>query len=325
MPSLFARPRLSSALSSILLGVLLGACSQEPAAPSAGSPEVASGDTAPLTGAVRADGSSTVLPITEAIAEEFQSVSSAVRVTVGSSGTGGGFNKFMSGETDINDASRPVKAEEAEKGKAAGIEFLEIPVAYDGLSIVVNPNNTFVDHLTIAELKKMWEPGSTVDSWNDIRPEWPDTPLRLYGPGTDSGTFDYFTETVVGATGSARPDYTASEDDNILVQGVEGDEGALGFFGFAYYEASADKLKLVPVDGGKGPVAPTKTTIADGTYAPLSRPLFIYVSKTSAARPEVRAFVEFYLDTVPAIAADVGYVALPAEMYAAGKAAFASF
>ena len=246
-------------------------------------------------------------------------------MTVGSSGTGGGFNKFMAGETDINDASRPVKSEEAEKGKAAGIEFLEIPVAYDGLSIVVNPSNTFVDYLTIAELKKMWEPGSTVDSWNDIRAEWPDVPLHLYGPGTDSGTFDYFTETVVGATGSARPDYTASEDDNILVQGVEGDEGALGFFGFAYYEASADKLKLVPVDGGKGPVTPTVATIADGTYAPLSRPLFIYVSKASAARPEVRAFVEFYLDTVPTIAADVGYVSLPAEMYTSGKSAFANF
>ncbi|MES2604576.1 MAG: PstS family phosphate ABC transporter substrate-binding protein [Pseudomonadota bacterium] len=313
-----------SSLSPILLALALGACSDS-STPEAGTPAAASGDTAPLTGAVRADGSSTVLPITEAIAEEFQTVSTAVRVTVGSSGTGGGFNKFMSGETDINNASRPVKAEEAEKGKAAGIEFLEIEVAYDGLSIVVNPNNTFVDHLTIAELKLMWEPGSTVDSWNDVRAEWPDVPLRLYGPGTDSGTFDYFTETVVGATGSARPDYTASEDDNILVQGVSGDEGALGFFGFAYYEASADKLKLVPIDGGKGPIAPTVATIADGTYAPLSRPLYIYVSKASAARPEVRAFIEFYLDTVPAIAADVGYVALPAEMYAADKAAFANF
>lgn len=323
MPS--NRTRLCSALSSLLLGLVLSACSQDSSGPAAGSPEAATGDTAPLTGSVRADGSSTVLPITEAIAEEFQNVSTAVRVTVGSSGTGGGFSKFMAGETDINDASRPVKAEEAEKGKTAGIEFLEIPVAYDGLSIVVNPSNTFVDYLTIAELKKMWEPGSTVDSWNDIRAEWPDVPLHLYGPGTDSGTFDYFTETVVGATGSARPDYTASEDDNILVQGVSGDEGALGFFGFAYYEASADKLKLVPVDSGKGAVAPTVTTIADGTYAPLSRPLFIYVSKASAARPEVRAFVEFYLDTVPAIAADVGYVALPDDMYNAGKAAFANF
>lgn len=319
-------PLLSSALLSLLM---LAACSQEAStpAPAAAVAEGAATETAApaLSGTVRIDGSSTVFPISEAIAEEFRTASPDIRVTVGSSGTGGGFSKFMAGEIDINDASRPVKAEEIEKGAATGVQYLEIAVAYDGLSIVVNPANTFVDHLTVAELKKIWEPGSTVDSWNDVRAEWPDKPLRLYGPGTDSGTFDYFTEVVVGKAGAARPDYTASEDDNILVQGVEGDEGGLGFFGFAYYEASASGLKLVPVDGGTGPIAPSVATINDGTYSPLSRPLFIYVSKASAAQPAVRAFVDFYLDTVPAIATDVGYVALPEAMYAAGKSAFAGF
>lgn len=306
--------------------LLLAACSQEAAAPA--TTDAAAGGASPtpeLTGAVRLDGSSTVFPISEAIAEEFLAASPGVRVTVGASGTGGGFSKFMAGETDINDASRPVKAEEIELGKTKGIEYVELAVAYDGLSVVVNPANTFVDFLTIAELKKIWEPGSTVDSWNDVRPEWPDQPLHLYGAGTDSGTFDYFTEVVTGKTGAARPDYTASEDDNILVQGVAGDEGSLGFFGFAYYEASADKLKLVPIDGGTGPRVPSIASINDGSYSPLSRPLFIYVSKASAARPEVRAFVDFYLQMAPTIAADVGYVALPTEMYEAGKSAFANF
>lgn len=316
------RPVLASAISLALL--LLAGCSQEAAAPAAPAEGEAAAPAA-LAGTVRIDGSSTVLPISEAIAEEFLTAAPEVRVSVGSSGTGGGFKKFMANEIDINDASRPVKAEEVEMGKAAGIEYLEIEVAYDGLSIVVNPSNTFVDYLTVAELKKIWEPGSTVDSWNDVRPEWPDQPLRLYGAGTDSGTFDYFTETVMGEAGASRPDYTASEDDNILVQGVAGDEGALGFFGFAYYEASASQLKLVPVDGGTGPISPSMQTISDGSYSPLSRPLFIYVNKASAARPEVRAFVDFYLDTAATIAADVGYVPLPADMYAADKAALANF
>lgn len=331
MPALIAFPAartslLSSALVSLLM---LAACSQEAStpAPATTANEGAAAEAAApaLSGTVRIDGSSTVFPISEAIAEEFRTAAPDIRVTVGSSGTGGGFSKFMAGEIDINDASRPVKAEEIAKGAATGVEYLEIAVAYDGLSIVVNPANTFVDHLTVAELKKIWEPGSTVDSWNDVRAEWPDKPLRLYGPGTDSGTFDYFTEVVVGKAGAARPDYTASEDDNILVQGVEGDEGGLGFFGFAYYEASASGLKLVPVDGGTGPIAPSVATINDGTYSPLSRPLFIYVSKASAAQPAVRSFVDFYLETVPAIAADVGYVSLPEAMYAAGKTAFAGF
>ena len=305
----------------ILATILIGACSKD-SAPAAGS---AGGGLATLNGTVRVDGSSTVAPISEAIAEEFNKVAPNARVTVGTSGTGGGFKKFMAAETDISDASRPVKPEEIEKGKAANIEYLELAIAYDGLSVVVNPSLTFIDNLTTAELKKIWEPGSTVTNWKDVRAGFPDKALHLYGPGTDSGTFDYFTETVVGKSGAARPDYTASEDDNILVQGVAGDEGGLGFFGFAYYEASAGKLKLVPIDAGKGPVAPSPATINDGTYAPLSRPLFIYVNKESAKRPEVRAFVEFYLKTVPTIAKDVGYVSLPAETYEAGKSSFAKF
>jgi phosphate transport system substrate-binding protein len=309
---------------STLLMLGLSACSGESGTPASSSAAVTAASTE-LAGAVGIDGSSTVFPISEAIAEEFLAAHPQVRVTVGASGTGGGFSKFMAGEIDINDASRPVKDTEIEKGKAAGIEYLELAVAFDGLSVVINPANDFVDFLTVAELKKIWEPGSTVDSWNDVRPEWPDKPLRLYGPGTDSGTFDYFTETVTGKSGAARPDYTASEDDNILVQGVAGDEGSLGFFGFAYYEASADKLKLVPIDGGKGPIAPSATTINDNTYSPLSRPLFIYVSKASAQRPEVRAFVEFYLETAPALVADVGYIPLPAAQYASDKASFANF
>jgi phosphate transport system substrate-binding protein len=307
-----------------LLVLGLSACSGESGTAESSAGAVAGASTE-LAGTVRIDGSSTVFPISEAIAEEFLAGHPQIRVTVGASGTGGGFSKFMAGEIDINDASRPVKDSEKEKGVAAGIEYLELAVAFDGLSVVVNPANDFVDFLTVDELKKIWEPGSTVDSWNDVRSTWPDKPLHLYGPGTDSGTFDYFTETVVGKSGAARPDYTASEDDNTLVQGVAGDEGSLGFFGFAYYEASADKLKLVPIDGGKGPVAPSAATINDNSYSPLSRPLFIYVSKASAQRPEVRAFVEFYLETAPALVTDVGYIQLPAEQYAADKASFANF
>lgn len=310
--------------------LLLGACSQEETATTAEGTEQAAAQAGAatveaLTGAVRLDGSSTVLPISEAIAEEFQTVAPQVRVSVGSSGTGGGFNKFLGGETDINDASRDISEEEIAKAQANGVEYLELAVAYDGLSVVVNPGNTWVDHLTVAELKMIWEPTSTVDSWNDVRPEWPDQPLRLYGPGTDSGTFDYFTEAVVGKAKSARADYTASENDNILVQGVAGDAGGLGFFGFAYYEASADKLKLVPVDGGSGPISPTPTTINDGTYSPLSRSLFIYVSKAAASRPEVRAFVNFYLESAPALVTEVGYIPLRAEEYEEAKAQFANF
>lgn len=270
-----------------------------------------------LRGTVSVDGSSTVFPISEAMAEEFGSVQPRVRVAVGVSGTGGGFKKFLAGETDINDASRPIKEKEIEIAIEKGIEFIELPVAFDGLSVVVNKNNTWVDYLTVAELNKIWQPDSIVKRWSDIRAEWPSKPIRLYGPGTDSGTFDYFTETINGKSGSSRPDYTASEDDNSLVQGISGDESSLGYFGFAYYVANKNKLKLVPIDAGNGPIAPTATTINNGTYEPLSRPIFIYVRKDALDRPEVMAFTKFYIDNAPTLAAEVGYIPLPNFVYAA--------
>lgn len=270
-----------------------------------------------LKGTVSIDGSSTVFPISEAVAEEFGSVQPRVRVAVGVSGTGGGFKKFLAGEIDINDASRPIKAKEIKVAIEKGIEFIELPVAYDGLSVIVNKNNTWVDHLTVAELNKIWQPGSTVKNWSDIRAGWPSQPIRLYGPGTDSGTFDYFTETINGKSGASRPDYTASEDDNALVQGISGDENSLGYFGFAYYAANKNKLKLVPIDGGNGPVAPTAVTINNGTYAPLSRPIFIYVRKDALDRPEVMALTKFYIENAPALSTEVGYIPLPERVYAA--------
>ena len=303
-------------ISALILG--LTACSD-------GDQEGENTDSGRLSGVVSLDGSSTVFPVSEAVAEEFLAVQPRVRVTVGVSGTGGGFQKFVAGEIDISDASREIRDSEAEAARINGIEYLEIPVAYDGLSVIVNKNNTWVDYLTIEELNMIWAPGSSVDSWNDIRPEWPDQPLRLYGPGTDSGTFDYFTEVVNGDSGASRPDYTASEDDNVLVQGISGDVNSLGFFGYAYYVANESVLKLVPIDGGNGPISPNSVTINDGSYSPLSRPIFIYVSKPSAARPEVRAFVEFYLDQAPALAAEVGYVAMPQDEYQKSRDALASF
>lgn len=272
-----------------------------------------------LRGTVSLDGSSTVFPISEAVAEEFLAVQPRVRVTVGVSGTGGGFKKFFAGEIDINDASRPIKMKEVNKAIEMGISYIELPVAYDGLSVVVNKKNTWVDHLTVAELSKIWQPGSTVTNWSDVRAEWPELKIRLYGPGTDSGTFDYFTETINGKSGASRPDYTANEDDNALVQGISGDKGSLGYFGYAYYAANTDKLKLVPIDGGLGPIAPTQTTINDGSYAPLSRPIFIYVRPDALDRKEVRTFVDFYIDSAPSLAAEVGYIPLPEAVYAGAK------
>ena len=268
-----------------------------------------------LKGTVSIDGSSTVFPISEAVAEEFLAVQPRVRVTVGVSGTGGGFKKFLAGETDINDASRPIKSSELDIAKEKGLRFLELPVAFDGLSVIINPGNDWVDHLTIEELQKIWQPGSTVQKWSDIRKGWPNERIRLYGPGTDSGTFDYFTETINGKSGASRPDYTASEDDNALVQGISGDLYAMGYFGFAYYAANRDKLKLVPIDAGKGPFAPSAVTINNGTYAPLSRPIFIYVRENALDRPEVRAFVDFYIENAAQLASEVGYIALPDRAY----------
>jgi phosphate transport system substrate-binding protein len=269
-----------------------------------------------LKGEIKIDGSSTVFPISQAVAEEFGKTNSGVNVTVGSSGTSGGFKKFISGEIDICGASRPIAAEEVVKLKEAGIEFIELPVAFDGLSVVVNPENTWAETLTVEELKKMWEPDSKINNWKDVRPGFPDQALKLFGAGTDSGTFDYWTEAIMGKKGASRQDAQVSEDDNVLVQGVAGEKGGLGYFGFAYYMENKAKVKIVKIDGGKGPIEPSETTINDGTYAPLSRPLFIYVSKKSMDRAEVKDFVKYFLSSEGRqLASAVGYVALPDKAY----------
>ena len=272
---------------------------------------------------IQIDGSSTVYPITEAMAEEFQLASGGeYRVTVGISGTGGGFKKFCRGETHISDASRPIKESERAACAEAGIEFIELPVALDALTVMVNPGNDWVDYLTIQELKKIWEPAAQgkVSNWSQVREGFPDRPLTLYGAGVDSGTYDYFTEAVVGEEGASRGDFTASEDDNVLVQGIASDPNALGFFGLAYYFENQDKLKAVPIQpsGGGDPVAPSVESARDGSYQPLSRPIFIYVSKQAANDLEgVRQFVEFYLDpeNAEALVTEVGYVPLPTDAY----------
>lgn len=286
-----------------------------------------SGDkTNELTGDVRIDGSSTVYPITEAVAEEFRKEQPRVQVTVGISGTGGGFKKFSRGETDINDASRPIKELEAKSCSENNITYVELKIAFDGLAVLVSKENDWVDHFTVAELKKIWEPAAqgTITKWSQIRKGWPDTEFNLYGPGVASGTYDYFTEVIVGAMGSSRGDYTASEDDNVLVQGIAGDKNAIGFFGLAYYEENTDKLKLVPIDNDKGPVLPSAVTVRDGTYAPLSRPVFIYVKDAAVKKPEVTAFVNFYLKNAATLASDVGYVALPENEYQDAIAKFSA-
>ena len=269
---------------------------------------------------IQIDGSSTVYPITEAVAEEFQAKSGGdIRVTVGISGTGGGFKRFCRGETDISNASRPIKKSEMELCAEAGIKYFELPVAFDGLTVVVNKENDFVDYLTVAELKKMWEPAAQekVTNWNQIRSTFPDMPLKLAGPGADSGTFDYFTEAVVGESKASRGDFQASEDDNVVVQFVSRDKGALGYFGLAYYEENKDKLKAVPIkaDAEAEAIMPSVKTVNNGTYTPLSRPIFIYVKDASIKRPAVRDFVEFYLTEGGELAKEVGYVDLPAEAY----------
>jgi phosphate transport system substrate-binding protein len=273
-------------------------------------------------GQIKIDGSSTVYPISEAVAEEFQNKNQNVRVTVGVSGTGGGFQKFCASETDISNASRPIKTTEIEACAKTGIVYTELPVAYDGLAVLVNPKNTWVDHFTVAELKKIWAPESQnkVMRWSDVRAGWPDRELHLFGPGVDSGTYDYFTEAIVGKEGASRGDFTASEDDNVLVQGVSSDESGLGFFGYEYYYQNKAKLKLVPIedgkdDNGKGPILPSAETVRNGTYQPLSRPLFIYVSHKGLERPEVKSFVDYYLKEGPWLIDQIGYMQLGDKGY----------
>jgi phosphate transport system substrate-binding protein len=269
---------------------------------------------------VKIDGSSTVYPITEAVAEEFQKAKKQrVKVTVGISGTGGGFKKFCRGETDISDASRPILKKEMEDCKAAGIEYIELPVAFDAITVVINPKNGFVKQLNVAEMKKMWEPSAQgkVTRWNQVNPQWPDQPMKLFGPGADSGTFDYFTEAVVGKSKSSRGDFTASEDDNVLVQGVARDMNALAYFGYAYYIENKDKLKAVPIvnDNGQA-VLPSLEAVEKGTYSPLSRPIFIYVNAKSLDKPEVKEFVEYYMRNGAELTREVKYLPLPAKAYA---------
>ena len=275
---------------------------------------------------IKIDGSSTVYPITEAVAEEFQK-STKIKVTVGESGTGGGFKKFCRGEIDIADASRPILQKEIDACKEAGIQYIELPIAYDGLTVVVNSKNDWVKSLSVDELKKIWNSGSSVKNWKDVNPAYPDKKMGLYGPGTASGTFDYFTEAINGKKGAHRTDYTPSEDDNVLVQGVSGNAGGIAYFGYAYYEENKDKLRAIPISvkAGAPAVLPSPETVKNGTYQPLSRPLFIYVNATAAAfKPEVKAFVSFYLDNAPTLVKEVKYVPLPTEDYTAVKAHYKS-
>ena len=284
--------------------LLLAACGGEGGADGSG-----------LTGTVAVDGSSTVYPVTEAMAEEFQRANRGVRVTVGVSGTGGGFKKFCRGETDVSDASRPIKESERELCAENGVDFVRVPVAFDGITVAVNPENDWAQCVTTGELRRIWQPDSSIERWSQVRDAWPERDMPLFGPGTDSGTFDYFTEAVVGEEDASRSDYSASEDDNVILMGVANDGGALGYFGFAYYVENQDRVRALEVDDGDGCTAPTMESIEAGEYRPLSRPLFIYVAEQALQRPEVRAFVDFYLENGRALVPEVGYVPLSTARY----------
>ncbi len=303
------RMALWAVLCVVAAGLLLSACGEGP-------PEGSDS----LSGSVRVDGSSTVFPINEAVAEEFMIRNPYVRVTVGVSGTGGGFSKFLRGETDINAASRPIDPHERDLAEQNGVEYIELPISFDGLAIVVHPSNEHLNCISTEELAAIWQPDSQVDRWSQVRDGFPDQPLRLYGPGTDSGTYDYFTAAIMGEQGASRSDFTASEDDNVLVQGIQGDRYAMGFFGLAYYENNANSLKLVAVDdrqddNGEGCISPSFETIQAGAYQPLARPEFIYVNVDRADIEQVEAFVEFYLAHANELVREVGYVPLSEEGY----------
>jgi phosphate transport system substrate-binding protein len=311
--------RLSALAGSVL--ITIAACSTG-SSPAAGGPS-----SVPLSGTITIDGSSTVYPITLAVAEDFQKANTGVKVTVAFAGTGGGFKKFCNGETDMNDASRPIKADDAGEGvacKAKKIDYLELGIATDALSVVVNKDNDWAKCLTKDQLKKIWDQGSTASKWSDIDPKFPAQPIKLFGPGADSGTFDYFTEAINGKAKQSRSDYTQSEDDNALVTGVAGDKYALGYFGFAYLEENLDKIKAVEVDGGAGCVGPSAESVNGGTYKPLARPLFIYPSKSALKRPEFAAFVQFYLDNVNKYVDETGYIEAQPPVLAKSKTDFAA-
>lgn len=308
----------------IILSVILISCGGNR------NQDTANGDR--LAGEVNIDGSSTVFPITEAVAEEFQKIQPDIKVSVALSGTGGGFKKFGRAETDINDASRPIKPAEDSLAKSNNVSYAELMVAYDGMVVVVHPENTWCNDMTVAELKMLWEPEAQgkITRWNQIRSEWPDQEIHLFGAGVESGTYDYFTEVIVGKSHSSRGDFTASEDDNVLVQGVSSDKNALGFFGLAYYEANSDNLKAIGInDGndanGSGPILPSVETVKNKTYAPLGRPLFIYVNSTAASRPAVQEFVDFYLQEMNALSEEVGFIPLTDEETTAVKSKWEGF
>jgi phosphate transport system substrate-binding protein len=316
-----ARPTAALTVAGMIVLAVAG-CGKTDKGPSASRETPEGSAKAGEPGVIAIDGSSTVLPISQAVAEEYERAHEA-RVTVGKSGTGGGFKKLCRGEIPISGASRPIKESEREECKARGIEYIELPVAYDGIAVVVHKGNDWVDHLTVEELKKMWAPEAEgkIAKWSEIREGWPDRDLHLFGPGVDSGTYDYFTAAVVGKEHASRGDFQPNEDDNVLVQGVSTDPAALGFFGYAYYVENADKLKLVPIDdadasNGQGAISPSPETVANGTYQPLSRPVFIYVSKKAAdERPEVARLIEFYLTEGRALVEEVGYIPLPGPAY----------
>lgn len=297
-----------------------------------GNPKTDTSNSTDLTGAVNIDGSSTVYPITEAVAEEFQKIQPGVKVSVALSGTGGGFKKFGRSETDINDASRPIKPAEDSLAKANNVSYVELMVAYDGMAVVVNPKNDWCKDMTVSELKMLWAPEAQgkIKKWNQIRAEWPNEEIHLYGPGVESGTYDYFTEAIVGKSHSSRGDFTASEDDNVLVQGVASDKFALGFFGMAYFEENKDKLKEIGIDdqkdeNGVGPILPTVETVKNKSYSPLGRPLFIYVNSAAGKRKEVQEFVRFYLMQTNTLSAEVGFIPLTEEETTTVKAKWESF
>lgn len=300
----------------MMLSTVLAACGGDKKSEDGSAGNAAGGETA-LSGTIEIDGSSTVHPMTEAVAEEFGAVNKDVRIPIGTGGTGAGFKRFINGEIAITNASRPIKDKEAAEAKEKGFEFKEVMVAYDGLAVVVNPENDFIDKLTIEELKKIYEPESKVKTWADVREGWPAEEIRIYSPGTDHGTFDYFTEVINGEAQVSRNDtqITFSADTNAIVQGVAGDKQSIGYFGFSFYEENQDKLKLVPIDNGTATVSPNADTIKDNSYAPLSRPLFIYVSNKEMERPEVKAFLDFYLSNAGALASEVGFVPLQDDQY----------
>ncbi len=277
-----------------------------------------------ISGSIKIDGSGTVFPVSEAVAEEFLKVAPKVKVTVGESGTGGGFKKFAIGTIDISDASRNIKDKEIALCKENGVDYVRLTVALDGITVVVNKNNTWAKDMTTAELKKLWEPNSKITKWNQLREDWPNEEIHLYGPNTSHGTYDFFTEEIMGESGASRTDYNAVSDYNVAVQGIENDKNALGYFGLSYYEENKDKLNALSIDNGNGFVAPSIESVANNTYAPLSRSLFIFVSKKAAQRIEVQKFVEFYLNNAPALSKEVGYVPMPASGYNTQKAAFKS-